>query len=268
MKNLLLLITTFISLLSKGQCDYTNQMPSTVLSNKNVCFTEDVTITHGSIVNYGTITISDNIKVTFNGALQNYSSGKFKLMGCGAKINVITFGGVWQNIDIERYCSSGSCNDVSINSGGPVDLGYFKTAGSASYVDVECQEPLPVNLLYYICLKKEIKWSTASEINNDYFTIEYSTDGVNWKSRGVITGQGNSSEINKYSNPVTQNGYYRVTQTDYDGTTEELGVLKCGNITDVNLLITYDLLGQVVGNDTKGLVIELYSDGTTKKVVR
>lgn len=270
MKKLILTLILILNIfIVKSQCTYTNTMPSTVLAGKNICFTQDITITHGSIVNYGTITINDGVKVTFNGALQNYGSGKFKLMGCDAKINVTTFGGVWQNIDIERYCGSGSCNDVSINSGGPVDLGYFKTAGSASYVDVDCQEPLPVELISYVCNNKEILWSTGSEINSDYFTILYSDNGMNFTPVTNITAQGNSSEVINYSHPITNKGYYKLTQTDYDGMSEEFNVKFCGPDNDkVTLVASYDVLGQVIQDSYRGIVIELYSDGSTKRIYK
>ena len=120
------------------------------------------------------------------------------------------------------------------------------------------------------CKAKTINWSTAVEINNNYFTVEYSTDAVNWESRGAITGQGNSSKIVKYSNPITQNGYYRITQTDFDGTTTKFNILQCNSIlnNNVTLVGTYDLLGQKINNNTRGLVIELYSNGTSKTILK
>ena len=47
-----------------------------------------------------------------------------------------------------------------------------------------------------------ITWSTASEVNNDYFTIAESIDGVNWKTLVTIEGSGNSKETRYYSRTV------------------------------------------------------------------
>ncbi len=66
-----------------------------------------------------------------------------------------------------------------------------------------------------------ITWSTASEINNDYFTIERSTGSFDFKEIGTVYGAGNSSEIQDYdfvdTDPLLGVSYYRLKQTDYDG---------------------------------------------------
>jgi hypothetical protein len=65
-----------------------------------------------------------------------------------------------------------------------------------------------------------LKWSTASEINNDFFTIERSPDAVNWEVAGTVAGAGNSTEqidyeFTDFSCPNKQL-YYRLKQTDFD----------------------------------------------------
>ena len=85
--------------------------------------------------------------------------------------------------------------------------------------------PLPVKLLYFKAKNQNgtghISWATAAEINNDYFTIEKSTDGKNFETIGKITGAGNSQQILKYafmdSNLTNGINYYRLKQTDYNG---------------------------------------------------
>jgi len=66
----------------------------------------------------------------------------------------------------------------------------------------------------------ELTWVTATEINNDYFTIEKS-DGENFKQIAIIPGAGNSSSTKYYSKidyePFSGTSYYRLKQTDYDG---------------------------------------------------
>lgn len=67
----------------------------------------------------------------------------------------------------------------------------------------------------------ELNWQTSSEINNDYFTIERSMDGINWEIVKNIDGSGNSSTLLNYSgidsNPYSGISYYRLKQTDFDG---------------------------------------------------
>jgi hypothetical protein len=67
----------------------------------------------------------------------------------------------------------------------------------------------------------ELVWETASETNNDFFTIERSIDGITWETVSHIPGSGNSSFINEYAYTDTyflsEIHYYRLKQTDYDG---------------------------------------------------
>jgi len=84
---------------------------------------------------------------------------------------------------------------------------------------------LPVELLSFdvACNGSavDLAWSTASEINNDYFTIEKSIDAYSWDVVASIQGSGNSNDVIHYN--YTDNGnegnsmYYRLKQTDYDG---------------------------------------------------
>ncbi len=66
-----------------------------------------------------------------------------------------------------------------------------------------------------------ISWSTASEINNDYFEILRSTDGKIYHTIGEIDGSGNSAVENHYTftdKRVNQgNNFYKIRQVDYDG---------------------------------------------------
>lgn len=67
-----------------------------------------------------------------------------------------------------------------------------------------------------------LNWTTASEINNDYFTIEKSLDGESYMASADVKGSGNTTTPRHYSyedrQPVTGRSYYRLKQTDFDGT--------------------------------------------------
>jgi len=67
----------------------------------------------------------------------------------------------------------------------------------------------------------DINWSTVSETNNDYFTLERSADGNTFGGIDIIKGAGNSSvQIDYYEvdkTPLTGISYYRLKQTDFDG---------------------------------------------------
>jgi len=66
-----------------------------------------------------------------------------------------------------------------------------------------------------------LQWVTESEVDNDFFTLEYSKDGENWFKLGNVKGQGNSSTPTSYEFvdvfPASENILYRLMQTDFDG---------------------------------------------------
>lgn len=85
--------------------------------------------------------------------------------------------------------------------------------------------PLSVELIYFKGeqdnLFIEFEWATASELNNDFFTIEGSLNGSEWESLLDVNGNGTSSNENYYSeslnNRLNSFVYFRLKQTDFDG---------------------------------------------------
>jgi hypothetical protein len=99
----------------------------------------------------------------------------------------------------------------------------------ASPWDLNNCSTLPVELLSFeVKLVKntvKIQWVTGSEINNDYFEVQTSKNGVDWETIHVIQGAGNSTDIINYvaydykiDNYEVK--YYRLKQFDYDGKNE------------------------------------------------
>ncbi len=82
----------------------------------------------------------------------------------------------------------------------------------------------PVTLTNFTVSPKEknvsISWTTASEENNDYFSLEHSTDGVNYTEINYAKGAGTSFAQNNYEythrNPAKGTNYYRLVQVDYN----------------------------------------------------
>lgn len=76
--------------------------------------------------------------------------------------------------------------------------------------------------------KIQLHWQTQSEQNNDYFTISHSSDGMNFEPIGTVKGAGNSNELVNYQftheRPSRGINYYKLTSTDYDGTTYNKGI--------------------------------------------
>jgi len=87
---------------------------------------------------------------------------------------------------------------------------------------------LPIELMHFNVVNQEnrvfLEWTTASEINNDYFEVERSSDGNNFEVLGVVGGMGNSFSPVDYSivdtQPKSGTNYYRLKQVDFDGSFE------------------------------------------------
>ncbi|HAS45505.1 MAG TPA: hypothetical protein DCS93_33785 [Microscillaceae bacterium] len=110
------------------------------------------------------------------------------------------------------------CQDVNIDINGP---------GIPAQTISCTNSGLPIELLSFEAIQKDnqevlLSWITLSETDNNYFTIERSTNGLKWNEVQRIKGAGNSKEILHYrytdQYPLTGISYYRLKQTDLDGT--------------------------------------------------
>lgn len=117
----------------------------------------------------------------------------------------------WKDVD-----DTGNDHHMAIDN---VDVAFDLTGGT-------CLTLLPIELLYFTTsLNKQhvdLNWETATEINNDYFTIERSSDGIAFEPLMIKKGAGNSLGNIKYSsvddNPLSSISYYRLKQTNFNGT--------------------------------------------------
>lgn len=88
------------------------------------------------------------------------------------------------------------------------------------------ESPLPIQLLSFTATPVDnkrvlCKWTTASEVNNDYFNIQRSKNGTDFENIGVVDGAGNSTVMLNYDfadeHPFSGISYYRLKQTDFNG---------------------------------------------------
>ena len=110
-----------------------------------------------------------------------------------------------------------------------VKSGYAKRSGFTSFSKATVagsNDPLPIKLLEFNAEANQeslvaLSWTTASELNNDFFTIERSRDGVDYEVMLDTAGAGTSNQILHYNAiddaPYEGLSYYRLKQTDYDG---------------------------------------------------
>jgi hypothetical protein len=114
-------------------------------------------------------------------------------------------------------------------NGGTV-AGTNYVASSSTAEDVTIVTPLPVELARFeaVAVRQDavLSWATASELNNDHFTVERSTTGSNFLPIGTVRGQGTSTRTTEYSfidngagHLATETVYYRLHQVDLEGNT-------------------------------------------------
>jgi len=115
--------------------------------------------------------------------------------------------------------------------GGTTADGWVETSGAVTsfspftLASTTTNNPLPIELTYFEAVENgqqvELSWETASEIDNDYFTIERSQDGIHFEAIEKVLGAGNSTQTIEYStvdkSPYNGVSYYRLKQTDYNG---------------------------------------------------
>ena len=153
-------------------------------------------------------------------------------------------------------------------SGSTFRLDDFKLNGTVLAI-------LPITLTSYTGQKEKdynlLEWSTATELNNDYFLLESSEDCIVWNTISKTKGAGNSIESNYYSYSdyfYNSINYYRLSQVDYDGSSEVFGIIYIDNTKlSKKVIRVINFNGQEVPIDTKGLLIVTYDDGSTIRIM-
>ena len=189
------------------------------------------------------------------------------------------------------YTSSGGPNAftgwtgnriINLNVTSTVSCIYIQLdgyAGTQCNFSMQVSNPtcyLPIELIYFngeqkSCKQNVLTWATATEINNDHFEVERSSDAINFKTIKEIPGAMNSLETKKYvyvdSNPESGINYYRLKQVDLDGTYKYAPIVDVDNscVKDLKVIKITNLLGQEVTEDFGGPKLIYYSDGSVIK---
>jgi hypothetical protein len=147
----------------------------------------------------------------------------------------------------------GASNSTLTDSYSLVGPGTIRVSGGANRADeiitysvnIPCvclPIILPIELGDFIVVKDgenaKLEWMTYSERDNAYFTVEKSTDGINWEVLYVMNGQGNSTSPYYYTlidtSPYDGITYYKLSQTDFNGNMTENGI-RFINFTEKDL---------------------------------
>ncbi len=195
---------------------------------------EDPCIT---VSNTLTIQLLDPISVTVEEDCDT-DSGEFTY-------NFVLTGGLPECVPGATYTVNGDFWNGNPEAGETITVGPI-TDGESYNMDVEdsngCAfsfgnsiqcEKLPVELISLEGSAEAegnlIKWTTASEIENDYFTLSSSLNGVDFVEIATISGNGTTANVNNYAhldrNAESGITYYQLKQTDFDGSNEVIGVV-------------------------------------------
>jgi hypothetical protein len=206
-------------------CDEINptiSAPKIINNGDVICFTNNVSIT-GSVTIYsgGILRLCNGTRLNSNQSIAVFPGGSIELYGC-ARLGVVGSFTDFYDVAVESWCLN--CNTNAY----PIDTA-IQVYGSEILTGWICNAVLPVDLLSFdVFLKNysvELSWSTASEINNDYFSVMRSSDGIHWKSISFIDGSGTRNQISTYhftdEHPETGVNYYKLIQVDFDGAAAE-----------------------------------------------
>jgi hypothetical protein len=179
----------------------------------------------------------------------------------------------------EQNLSTAFYDGIVWNEVGNVDTASNSLSSSSAitsapnnivFSGVKAASALPIELIYFKALPLnqcvKLEWSTASESNNDYFTIERSRDGRNFYPIGKVKGAGNSLRELPYQyldeSPYSGTSYYRLRQTDYDGKFSFSDIVAVNYFGHKAPLAYYQagtgsIVAQNIGSDAG--IIEVYS---------
>ena len=211
---------------------------SVTQATANGNWTDDGIWTNGSPGCFDTIIIPAGIQVDITSTQD--------LESCPDSILII----VWGRLEFQngKKLKLPCLSDVAVMHGGSVGVG--SGGGSSTYIEMcgtqywnassgdlvgpellcdgGCPASmLPVELLYFGAYLNDIDrvvdlyWTTETEIENDYFTIQRSVNGQSWEDIGVVDGAGTSLIPINYTevdiDPYYGDSYYRLKQTDFNG---------------------------------------------------
>jgi len=180
-------------------------------------------------------------------------------------------GTAWENAGGNSI--SGSTTGVVSSNAGWSSYSPF-TLGSQQYAVT-----LPITLVSFDAKPYQndvkVSWQTASEVDNDYFTVERSENGVDFFDLSRVDGAGNSAHtINYFTMDTDFNRtvlYYRLKLTSFNGEESFSDIASVDMSQTQNqgvIIMTVNSLGQEVDETAKGIVFDIYSDGTSVKRIQ
>lgn len=224
----------------------------------------------------GTVTINLDGNPDFDGVLELFKGN------CGSLTSVTCSDtsqkGGSEGITVNALAGTNFKVRVYSYKSGLSDRGDFTISGSGS--------PLPISLIDFkgehINNSNVLSWSTATEINNKGFRVQYSFNGKDFKDLGFVNSKqnsGNSSAVLNYqftdSKNTEGNVYYRLVQIDKDGKSNfsKVILVKGEKINSLSLNAVYpnpakDKLNLVVASPANNNINIIITDLAGKTVRR
>lgn len=186
------------------------------------------------------------------------------------------------SIDLTVPHSSASITNEMRSLGFDTNRLYLNENPSFTFLATTLSVNLPVKYLNFNAIKEKenclLTWQTGSELNNDYFEIERSLDGITFNTIATVQGNGTSSNTHSYQyldenlqnlNNGTLPIYYRLKQVDFDGKTSLSNIVSI-EFVGFNLYKVYpnpasNILA-IETNEQEQFLVELF-DMTNKKVL-
>ena len=137
----------------------------------------------------------------------------------------------WNGSNWDDHGNGGTTGSAAA---GTVSSANIETAFSPwTLASVTANNPLPIELLSFTATPGdrlvELRWSTASEQDNAWFTVERSPDAIHYDPILHVPGAGNSQQVLEYGDrdpePLSGLSYYRLRQTDQNGTSTVSGAV-------------------------------------------
>ncbi len=183
-----------------------------------------------------------------------------------------------------RYNNAATTSSlITINNNPGATVFTFTHSGTGSgsrYAVLDCivpAGPLPITLLNFDAKCEtdnvSIMWSTESEINNDYFTVERSENGSDFEPIAEINGAGNSNQLISYAwsddAPKKNATYYRLKQTDFNGEYSYSKTISKECVFSGNVSIYPNPAQDILTIESEGVIVDkIYVQDVTGNIVK
>jgi len=179
------------------------------------------------------------------------------------------------NTILSRWEDRGGTAATGTGAGLPDEGNITSTAGVSIYGafalgSSTSVNTLPISLLDFTATNMgsfvSLNWITATEVNNDFFTIQRSVDGAEFSHVGTIKGAGTSTKKMNYAfydeTPLAGISYYRLKQTDFDGNASYSNIVKINRDEEPMLTVSPNpMVGKTATMNIRGTFTIINSVG-------